>query len=197
METKNLHDRLTTSRLMQEATVRCCGLDVYKSIMTSARTSGDLSQDVAFQRSFTYFYRVRRPIEWLYHYYHLFQTMRSKPDVQFADIISAIAAFSDNRVEISFASKMLATINPDLPIWDRYVRDSLGLPDVPPSRSPKRLEQAAASYALLTERMNALLASESVKNEIAEFDRAFPKYADFTPMKKLDYLIWGTNRAEV
>ena len=194
METKALTSRLTTARLMQEATVRSCGLEDYKFIITRARTSGDLSQDVKFQRRFTYFYRVRRPIEWLYHYYRLFQSMRSVANPQFADILSAIAAFSDNRVEISFASKMLATINPDLPIWDRYIRDNLGLPEIPPSRSPRRFEQAVAAYELLTERMTDLLATDEAKREIAEFDRIFPRYSDFSPMKKLDYLIWGFNR---
>lgn len=32
----------------------------------------------------------------------------------------------DNSVEVSFASKLIATVSPEEPIWDKYVLKNLG-----------------------------------------------------------------------
>ena len=62
------------------------------------------------------FYRVRRNEEWRKYYFKLMQEMRSK-DVSFGDILTSINK-ETGRIEASFSSKLLATINPNYLIWD-------------------------------------------------------------------------------
>lgn len=185
---------IATSKLVTEATIRICGFNDYRFLITRFNANNDLSEDTLFQKRFTYFYRLRRARTWLDNYYRTFEEMKHKPDIDFPRILSAISEFSDGRIEISFASKMLATINPDMPIWDRFVRDNLELAKLPLINNSHRFEQSVRAYEELTEKMNYLLSTQRVKNELDEFDTLFPSYADFTPMKKLDYLIWGSNR---
>lgn len=187
---------ISISRLVADATIRTCGFNDYKFLLMRFASSKDISKDILFQKRFTYFYRLRRSHNWLDKYYQTFEQTRYRKDITFEEIISTIAEFSENRIEISFASKMLSTINPDLPIWDKYIRDNLDLPQIPPTNTPDRFEQAVRAYDALVEKMNYLLSTEKVQKELSEFDRLFPAYSDFAPMKKLDYLIWGLNRVE-
>ena len=78
-----------------------------------------------FQRTFNSFYRVRRNAEWQSVYYDLFEEVKdSRPTFEY--IIRALFKATGN-IEASFYSKMLATINTDMPIWDRYVVQNLCL----------------------------------------------------------------------
>lgn len=178
-----------------DAATRMCGFEDYKFIMERYRAA-DVSKDEPFQRRFTYFYRVRRSREWLDAFYRLFQRLRPVENLGFERVLGEVAEISDGRVEISFASKMLATIRTEMPIWDKYVRINLDLPEIPPATSQGREKAAVAAYAELVEKANALLAREDVKREIRVFDEAFPAYASFSDMKKLDFLLWGANRVE-
>lgn len=178
-----------------DAATRMCGFEDYDFIMRRYRVA-DVSKDELFQRRFTYFYRVRRSREWLDAFYRLFQLLRFVEGIGFERVLGEVAEISDGRIEISFASKMLATMRPDMPIWDKYVRINLDLPEIPPATSKGRERAAVAAYAELVEKANALLAREDVKREIGIFDESFPSYASFTAMKKLDFLLWGANRIE-
>jgi len=94
------------------------GVDKYKQIMEMVRKT-DVSSDLEFQRTFNAFYRVRRNVEWRKAYYDLFEKVKcSSPS--FESIIRTMYEATGN-IEASFSSKMLATINSDMPIWDRYV----------------------------------------------------------------------------
>ena len=100
------------------------GLESYEEIMTCACQT-NIETDVDFQRTFNAFYRIRRNEEWRKVYYHLFEELKENTP-SFECIIRYMYEKTGN-IEASFSSKMLATLCPQKPIWDRYVVENLGL----------------------------------------------------------------------
>ena len=100
------------------------GLESYSQIMASVRQT-NIETDGVFQRMFNAFYRVRRNEEWRKVYYHLFEEL--KVNTPSFDYIIRYMYERTGNIEASFSSKMLATLCPSEPIWDRYVIENLGL----------------------------------------------------------------------
>jgi len=188
--------KLDAKAFARDAAARMCGFETYRFIMDRFEVA-DVSKDDEFQRKFTFFYRVRRARGWLDSFYAVFQSLRNVPGLRFEKVLEELSAISDGRLEISFASKLLATIRPEMPIWDKFVRINLGLPELPDKGGAEdRFDAAVSLYGKLVEETEGLLRREDVRREISEFDKIFPAYACFTSMKKLDFLLWGANRIE-
>ena len=115
---------IEAKKVIETRIAESMGFDKYKQIMEMVRKT-DVSIDQDFQRTFNAFYRVRRNAEWRKAYYDLFEKAKStSPSFEF--IIRVMYDVTGN-IEASFSSKMLATINADMPIWDRYVDQNLCL----------------------------------------------------------------------
>lgn len=171
------------------------GIDRYCKIM-SLFNGGAGCGDAAFQRLYTGFYRVRRSASWLESYFNLMSDFSRRGVDDFGAILKAVDAMPGSGVELSFSSKMLATIDTKMPIWDSQVKSALGLADIPQHGSKEsREEQAIALYAKLRGEFGRLLADKGVRSEIAAFDALLPDYAKaLTDEKKLDYLLWSAGR---
>ena len=175
------------SRLLESQLARSMGLDKYAIIMEAAKKK-DISSDVAFQHAFNAFYRVRRNAEWRKCYYMLFERAK-KEHYSFADVIGCLYVETGN-IEASFSSKMIATIDPDKPIWDQYVLQNLGLE--PKGKNPReRVENAILIYEKVETWYRDYLATEEARKNIEEFDRWLPSYSWIPDIKKIDYLLWS------
>src|SRR5579863_9467755 len=75
--------------------------------------------DREFQRRFTAFYRVRRNSEWRREFFALMEMAKSG-GIEFSEALRAIHR-STGRIEASFASKMVATLDPSKPVIDKFV----------------------------------------------------------------------------
>ncbi len=75
----------------------------------------DVSKDSDYQKAFNGFYLVRRNTEWREKYYKCFQKVKMH-EPSFCNIISTLNKELDGKIEPSFSSKMLATINPQMPM---------------------------------------------------------------------------------
>ena len=124
---------IDAKKVIETRIAESMGFDKYRQIMETVRKT-DVSTDMDFQRTFNAFYRVRRNAEWRKTYYDLFETVKDS-NLSFESILKAMYEVTGN-IEASFSSKMLATINPDMPIWDRYVVQNLCL-DMKKGRSPE------------------------------------------------------------
>lgn len=181
---------ISTDKFISDAIEKATGIGRYREIMERYR-SCNVATDKEFQRLYTGFYRVRRNADWLAYYFIIMNGMKGIRIPTIRAIMSAFANFRERRIELSFASKMLHTIRPEMPIWDSVVCANLGMDKVPLAGSfDERTEAACRLYDSLCEKMNALLADERVGAEIAKFDAILPKFASLTPMKKLDFLLW-------
>ena len=95
-------------------------ISAYKLIMSIA----DSPDNPVFQRKYTGFYRLRRNEEWRREYFRLMDYFGKSGEHSFEGILLHLYQATGN-IECSFSSKMVATINPDMPIWDSKVLKAL------------------------------------------------------------------------
>ena len=163
------------------------GFDKYKKIMDWVRRT-DVSSDREFQRTFNSFYRVRRNEEWRRAYYNLFEEVKnSKPSFEY--IIRTMYKETGN-IEASFSSKMIATIDPNMPIWDRYVMQNLCL-ELKGKTKKDQLECAVGLYDQMVAWYGDFLKTVNGRDCIAEFDKTLPGYTWMSDVKKIDFYLWS------
>ena len=154
-------------------------LELYKN--------SSIVDDNEFQRKFNAFYRVRRGAEWRAAFYEIFAREKGSTP-SFATILNEIYQKTGN-IEGSFTSKLLATINPNLPIWDQYVLKNIGL-KVKETSKEEKLKNAVELYGKMVDWYSEFLDSADGQQCIAEFDKCFPQYGYFSEIKKADFILW-------
>ena len=174
---KILQDRLATSM----------GLDKYKYIMEQVKCS-DVSKNMEFQKNYNGFYIVRRNAEWRKVYYDYFERVK-KETTSFADILTYLYEKTGN-IEPSFSSKMLASIYPDKPIWDRYVVQNLNM-KLEGKTKEEKLQNAIMLYEDMEKWYKDFLQTEKAMACISVFDRTLPDYKDISNIKKIDSILWS------
>ena len=116
--------QFNAAEVLEKRLASSLGLDRYAEIMKNAKTT-NISEDREFQHLFNAFYRVRINEAWRKTYYSLFEEMK-QGSPPFESILRFLYEKTGN-IEASFSSKMLASLCPEKPIWDRYVLEDLGL----------------------------------------------------------------------
>ena len=116
----------------------------------------------------------------------------------FGSVLRRVDSFSDGRVEMSFSSKLLAVVRPQLPTWDSQVRKALGLRELPSSQSADlstRESEAEERYSELCGICEGLLGDPMIKQEIDKFRSALPDFAKkVSDMKLLDCFTWNAGK---
>ena len=163
------------------------GLESYSQIMASVRQT-NIETDGGFQRMFNAFYRVRRNEEWRKVYYHLFEEL--KVNTPSFDYIIRYMYERTGNIEASFSSKMLATLCPSEPIWDRYVIENLGL-KLEGKNKEEQLNNAILLYRDIKNWYCDFLTTEKAKECVAAFDEFLPDYCWISPIKKIDCFLWS------
>ncbi len=167
------------------------GLQKYLAIQARVRLT-DVSQDRDFQRLYNGFYRVRRNTAWQQVYFQRMEAEKSTP-TGFSGVLMAL--FEQlGRVEASFASKLVATLDPHQPVLDAFVLANVGL-RLPAAHRPHRLAETIHCYAKLQQRLTELLQAAEGQDVLRRFDRHYPK-APLTPLKKLDLVLWQVRSPE-
>ena len=175
------------NKVFQERLAASMGLDKYQFIMEQVKKT-DVSIDADFQRTFNGFYIVRRNEAWRKVYYEHFENVKGSTPT-FASILTHLYECTGN-IEPSFSSKMLATIFPDKPIWDRYVVQNLNMELVGTTKE-ERLANAIALYADMEKWYAVFLQTDKAKECIEAFDRVMPDYKHISSIKKIDSILWS------
>ena len=152
----------------------------------------DAGSDQDFQRAYGYFYRVRRNQEWRSIYFRYMESCKTSIP-SFKDALIYLYDKTGN-VEPSFTTKLLATLNADLPIWDSIVLGHLGL-ELTGRGKAEKLENAVVLYDRLLAWYREYLQTKNAKESISAFDAALPRYRWLSDTKKIDFMMWG-NRGE-
>jgi hypothetical protein len=147
------------------------------------------------RRRFNAYYGVRRNAAWRTAFYEQFEAAKQDQGTGvdlFAAIIRKLET-QTGRVEASFVSKLVATLNPEYPIIDSVVRAWVApLTEAPPFKGG--IEGANAYYRWLTNLMGELVLSREAQAWTTVFDATFPAppgEAAIPALKKLDFLIWA------
>lgn len=178
---------IDAKRIIETRIAESMGFDKYKQIMETVRTT-DVSIDPDFQRTFNAFYRVRRNAEWRKQYYDLFETSKDR-NPSFESIVRTMYETTGN-IEASFSSKMIATINPDMPIWDRYVVQNLCLKYKGKTKEDQ-LKSAVDLYDQIVSWYESFLQTENGMECLTEFNRILPGYVWMSDVKKIDFYLWS------
>lgn len=178
--------QLDAEQIMTDSIAACLGLLQYGKIMDQVNAT-DVSVDKDFQRLFNGYYRVRRNSGWRTAYYTLFESMKTQP-ASFESILTQLY-HATGRIEASFSSKMLATLQPWRPIWDQHVLNCLSLQRTGVPDSDK-LGQAVALYEEIENLYRLFLPTENAKDCIRVFDRTLPGYSRLSEVKKIDLFLW-------
>lgn len=178
---------IDAKKVIETRIAESMGFDKYKQIMEMVRKT-DVSSNPDFQRTFNAFYRVRRNAEWRKAYYDLFEKMKTG-NPSFETIIRTMYEATGN-IEASFSSKMLATINADMPIWDRYVVQNLCM-NMKGKTKEDQLNCAVDLYNQMVKWYDDFLQTENGSDCLAEFDRTLPGYVWMSDVKKIDFFLWS------
>ena len=148
-----------------------------------------------FKKAYNGFYKVRQKKQaWYDRYYSLMEQQASK-NASFEDLLWKMFQVNHS-VEVSFVSKLMATVDPNLPIWDQYVIRNLGYEkkwqQSNKACAEQRIDLAAEIYEAIKQWYEKYICSEEGRACIHAFDQALPSYADkLTMVKKIDYLLWS------
>ena len=163
------------------------GITQYLSIM-DLFPNINASADREFQRRFNGFYRIRqRSSEWYETYYTYLENNRNN-DIVFEDVIDYLNK-TLGRYEPSFSSKLAATLNPNEPIWDKFILRNTN--QRAPSYSAKnKIEQAKEVFQNIREWYAKYLQSEEGLLVIRTFNNLVPENDRITDLKKVDFVLW-------
>lgn len=163
------------------------GIDKYNWIMKHVHQV-DVSADAEFQRFFNGFYRMRQRASSFYaSYYTYLEQNKCNQELTFEDIVTYLYQETGS-VHASFSSKLLATVNPNMPIWDKFVLQNLGL-RTPYYYEKNRLQKTVQLYQRICDWYKSREATEKLN----EFNRLFPNL-DISDVKKIDFILWATRK---
>jgi len=174
-------------RVLQAINKAKFGIPRYLWLMDRLNTV-DVSNDADFQRTYNGFYRVqRRRSDWYDAYYKYLEQSKTLP-TSFSQALDHIYQ-ATGRYEPSFASKLVATLNPYKPVWDMHVLSNLGRKS-PGYYSRTKMQDAKESYEYIENWYQSFLASEECSQWVRLFDEHVPDHHKITDLKKVDFILW-------
>ncbi len=176
---ENILGRITTSKL-----------NAYALTQNRLRQV-DVSTDQQYQKTYNGFYRVRLPFSKAYlTYYSLIEQNKNNDNPSLEYILDELLT-ATQRVETSFGSKLLATVNPNVAPLDSVVLGHLNLhlPIRTGQSDSTRIQQCVSVHNQLVTQMNQLITQPEFQQLKTRFEQRFPDY-NFTDVKILDLLLW-------
>jgi hypothetical protein len=190
MTNDELLDKLTSS-LDQTLPRLAWSIERYRQTIDGL-ASCNVATDQAYRRNFIRFYQMRLPRAKAYDdYFDILERLKGQQTINTTEVLATILEelqIKTGRIESSFASKLIATLDPNLPVVDSIVLNNMGL-RLPAYNASNRKEKVIAVYQELTTRLNEMLRDERFRLLKSRFVLAYPDYR-FTDLKILDLLIW-------
>ncbi len=170
------------------------GLEQYKEIMTLFKCSNNIYKDEVFQKKYKTFYKLnaaRRGDDFYNSYFKILKKAKNEGGIEIKYVLERLHHV-ENKKELSFASKLLATVNPKLPIWDKNVRFRINeIGDIKLKNTYSSIEDCVKAYNSLITWYDNFMKTSDAKQMIFEFDAHFPNQK-ITSIKKIDFIFWQT-----
>jgi hypothetical protein len=167
------------------------GLEKYWRIQKELMET-DVAEDRGFQTRFNAFYKVRRDKDWRSVFYDLLQREKTcrRP---FADVLRSLFS-NTGKFEASFASKLVASVNPEKPVIDSIVLKicKLKLPS-PTAPAEIRLQKIDELYRELSRIQTEFLDTDNGRYLTDRFAELYPG-RPVTRRKMLDLVLWKTRK---
>ena len=146
----------------------------------------NVSTDHEYQRRFGGYYRVRRSAQWRDVYFTLLEATK-EGNSGLEGALRYLYA-ETRRIEASFASKLIATIDTSQPVLDSVVLGKLSL-RLPTGTATARIQRVVELHTQLARRYSEFLATDSGRSMVARFTAEHSE-AHLTPVKMLDFVLW-------
>lgn len=184
---------LNYNTIIAESLKTAFGLETYTKIINEAKDPSKISCD-EFRKMYNGYYKLRQmPHQWYDKYYELMAEQADK-NRTFKELLE-IMYETGKRIEVSFVSKLMATINPKFPIWDKYVLKNLGMTKewerLAGQPYQKRIELAATIYNNIIEQYELFINSHNGNLCIDIFNEVLPDYKNISDVKKIDFMLWS------
>ena len=162
-------------------------LNAYLWLQTH-RDACDVRSDASFRKRFNAFYKVRRARDWQDQFFELLERRKGRAS-SFGEVLDALHS-ATGRYEASFASKLLATIDPEMPVIDSIVLQNLGV-RLPAYGSDGRRSRIVELHGRLLSGLTTFLKTDVGRYLVKRFRATYPE-ADVTEIKMLDLVLWQT-----
>ncbi|WP_439407953.1 hypothetical protein ACNJX9_04535 [Bradyrhizobium sp. DASA03076] len=181
--------------ILERLSARISDLKTYANLQKDLLTS-DVSKNSDYRRNFNRFYKMRsKPADWYRMFFDLLEREKHNVTLTFEDVIREIFA-RWGEVHPSFASKLVATINPECPVYDKEVCRNLGIRAVTVTNPERRLNAAIDNFLVLQGFHAKAKGIRGISELIDAFDQHFEQFVTFTAIKKLDLMLWQWRRLE-
>ncbi len=171
------------------------GLNKYVKIKNEYELNGPSN---AFRETYCSFYRLNKrslPKDLDYNsflkmYFDLLNEYQVK-DASFKEIFCRVKELT-KRNDISFASKLLHTLNNDYPIWDSVIRNNKNF-DIKKPSANANIDKCVEMYNVYTSAFMDYLKTEECKIIISLFNEHFKDnndYLSISDTKKVDFVLW-------
>tara|TARA_B100001123_G_scaffold431276_1_gene552524 strand:- start:720 stop:1289 length:570 start_codon:yes stop_codon:yes gene_type:complete len=147
----------------------------------------NVSKDTHFQKIFNSYYKIiYRSSKWRSFYYKLLEENKYN-EVEFSHLLKKMYIQTGN-YEASFISKLVASIDTNYPVIDKYVLRSLDL-KLPYSFEKDREYKIISIYKNIQRKIELFSISELGKYLILNFKLYFPEI-DISETKMIDLILW-------
>lgn len=157
----------------------------------------DFKAEKDFRKMYNGFYKViYKNEDWYNNYFSLMEEQLTEKR-SFKELLKEMYEVG-GKVEASFVSKLMATVDVDLPLWDSYIIKHLGYESKwgrsSDLETSERIKVADEIYELIKARYKSFLESDDGKLWVAKFDEFLPEYKDkISNTKKIDFMLWRTS----
>ena len=151
-----------------------------KNLFESNQTDSD-----DFKNTFFSFYKIER-IQNSLNLANLFEVLRNKKEYYIEENIQRL---SIEKIHIVTASKIMHTINNEMPIYDSLIKKFFGLSPISGKDYCSRMKKALKNYFCLQE-----IYINRNHNGLAKLKDAFDNHFRnicISDVKKIDFMIWG------
>ena len=122
-------------------------------------------------------------------YFKILEREKGNPSVSFKETLNELPELPIDTPSPSYTSKLVATVNPNRPVWNSNVSECLRNHGLGMKRNSH-----VEDYRRLVETTGALVENPAFATLRTSFDDTFSCFADFTDMKKLDFYLWQCGR---
>ncbi|MCX6810850.1 MAG: hypothetical protein NTY30_03955 [Candidatus Berkelbacteria bacterium] len=166
------------------------GARKYIAIMQMVKNT-NVRTDESFRRAFNGFYRIRQRSKEFYDFLYEYLERNKEINTSFKQTLYSFYE-KFQRLEPSFSSKIVATINPNFPVWDSEVLARFGKRTLGHNLNKDiRLKEMVKIYSEISDWYAEFLETDQAKAMIGLFDQKIGKL-EITDIKKIDLILWQT-----
>lgn len=176
-------------------------IDIYNSIQEQfLLKDGNIENDSIFRYLFKKFYLSSSARFFTEKSYNLYFSILSGLKITKLDNINDIIKYlleklkpMRNKLEYSYTSKILHTINPKFPIYDSYIRKVLNLKEIEGGSNDQRINNFLNQYNKIIQIYREIIKNNLLETAIKKLGKK-RDISRLSPVKAIDFLLWSAGK---